>query len=109
MSRKPPEKTKQKVIDLVNQIPAGKVVTYGMVGNHLGVIARTVGWIMASLTDAEMESVPWHRVIGSGGSIPALKYGFRGQVQLDLLEKEGLEIMKNKVIIKNKIFEFESQ
>jgi methylated-DNA-protein-cysteine methyltransferase related protein len=80
--RKPPKITKNLVLTLVGTVPFGKVVTYGMVANELGYIARTVGWIMASLSEEEMISVPWHRVIGSGGAIPALKYGFRGEEQI---------------------------
>jgi methylated-DNA-protein-cysteine methyltransferase-like protein len=107
MSRKPPEKLKEKVITLVNTIPSGKVVTYGMVGDNLGIIARTVGWIMASLNEEEMNTVPWQRVIGSGGTIPALKFGFRGQVQIDILKKEGLKFNKNKVILENSLHSFD--
>ncbi|NJL97148.1 cysteine methyltransferase [Candidatus Gracilibacteria bacterium] len=95
MSREPSRKIKDKVLNAVNQIPYGNVVTYGMVGDHVGLIARTVGWIMASLNDEEMKKVPWHRVVGAGGTIPAIKYGFRGQVQIDRLIKEGF---KQKII-----------
>ena len=46
---------------------------------------------MASLSEEEMNNYPWHRVVGAGGTIPALKYGFRGQVQINLLKDEGLK------------------
>ena len=91
MAKQPSQPLKQKVIEIVNQIPRGVVVTYGDVGDYLGFIARTVGWIMASLTEEEMETVPWARVVGANGTIPALKYGFRGNMQIEILKDEGLE------------------
>jgi methylated-DNA-protein-cysteine methyltransferase related protein len=100
-TRLPPQKTKELILTIVNQIPFGKVITYGGVADHIGVIARTVGWIMATLSDEEMEKVPWHRVIGANGTIPALKYGFRGEVQIQKLEKEGLKFGKSRLIVAN--------
>jgi methylated-DNA-protein-cysteine methyltransferase related protein len=97
LPRLPPQKTKEVVLNIVNQIPHGKVMTYGGVADQIGIIARTVGWIMATLSDEEMEKVPWHRVIGTNGSIPALKYGFRGEVQIQRLEEEGLKFGKTRL------------
>jgi methylated-DNA-protein-cysteine methyltransferase related protein len=96
-SRLPPQKTKELVLAIVNQIPYGKVITYGGVADQIGIIARTVGWIMATLNDEEVEKVPWHRVIGANGTIPTLKYGFRGEVQIQKLEVEGLKFGKTRL------------
>jgi methylated-DNA-protein-cysteine methyltransferase related protein len=98
--RLPPQKTKKLVINIVKQIPCGKVMTYGEVADHIGVIARTVGWIMATLSDEEMTRVPWHRVVGANGAIPALKYGFRGEVQIQRLEEEGFKFGKTRLEVK---------
>ena len=84
-------RVKAPVLEQVSRIPSGCVVTYGDIAKHIGVTARTVGWVMASLSEEEMTRYPWHRVVGAGGTIPALKYGFRGQVQINLLKNEGLE------------------
>lgn len=97
--REPPKATKESVLMLVKQIPPGKVVTYGMVANQLGFITRTVGWIMASLSEFDMMSVPWHRVVGAGGTIPALKYGFRGEEQIRRLMEEGIECTGSKLTL----------
>ena len=92
MSEKTPSsRVKTPVLEQVSRIPCGLVVTYGDIANRLGIAARTVGWVMASLSEEEMTRYPWHRVVGAGGTIPALKYGFRGQVQINLLKDEGLE------------------
>jgi alkylated DNA nucleotide flippase Atl1 len=62
---------------------------------------------MTSLSEEEMILVPWQRVIGTGGAIPALKYGFRGEEQIRRLEKEGFSWNKNRLIIKeNQWFKF---
>ncbi len=95
MARIPSPTLKEKVLNQVSSIPSGMVVTYGDIANHTNLIARTVGWIMASLTDKEMELVPWHRVVGSNGTIPALKYGFRGNIQIEMLKDEQIEFTKS--------------
>ena len=52
--------------DIVRQIPAGKVATYGQVARLAGMprCARTVGYAMAACRDA---SVPCHRVVDRFG------------------------------------------
>lgn len=101
----PPKILKKAVIVFVKKIPFGSVVTYGVIANELGLIARTVGWIMASLSEEDMITVPWQRVVGAGGTVPALKYGLRGNEQIRRLEEEGLIWNKNKFIIgKNQWF-----
>jgi alkylated DNA nucleotide flippase Atl1 len=56
------------VLDLVEQIPPGRVMAYGDVAKVLGEGgARAVGTVMARFGSG----VPWHRVIRSDGSPPA--------------------------------------
>jgi alkylated DNA nucleotide flippase Atl1 len=58
----------EAVLDLVEQIPPGRVMAYGDVAAVLGAGgARTVGTVMARFGSG----VPWHRVIRSDGSPPA--------------------------------------
>ena len=56
--------------DIVRQIPAGKVATYGQVARLAGMprCARTVGYAMADCTDI---SVPCHRVVDRFGGTKA--------------------------------------
>ena len=95
MTKTPSPKVKAPILEQVSRIPRGCVVTYGDIANHLGIVARTVGWVMAGLSEEEMSQYPWWRVVGAGGTIPALKYGFRGQVQINLLKDEGLEFTES--------------
>jgi len=58
----------ESVLDLVQQIPAGKVLSYGDVARLLsGGGARAVGTVMARFG----AGVPWHRVVRADGSLPA--------------------------------------
>ena len=63
-----PSEFAERVLDLVAQIPPGRVMTYGQVADHLGSgAARAVGTTMARFGSG----VPWHRVISSDGRLPS--------------------------------------
>nr|MBC7244075.1 MGMT family protein [Chloroflexota bacterium] len=78
----------QNVYELVSQVPAGHVVTYGQIAAALGKPrgARLVGWAMRVCPD----NVPWHRVVNAQGALSthALPGGFN--LQRVLLEDEGI-------------------
>ena len=58
----------EQVLDLVEQIPPGRVMAYGDVAAALGSGgARAVGTVMARFGGG----VPWYRVLRSDGSPPA--------------------------------------
>ncbi|TFF69089.1 MAG: MGMT family protein [Promethearchaeota archaeon] len=80
----------KKVIDLIQNIPKSKVLTYGRIaklaGNPQG--ARQVSWILHSST--KKYNLPWHRVINSKGLI-SLKTESEKQDQKFLLLKEGVD------------------
>jgi methylated-DNA-protein-cysteine methyltransferase-like protein len=59
----------ERIYAYVRQIPSGKVLSYGEVGQAVGVTARTVGWAMADCPD----DVPWHRVVGHDGALRTIK------------------------------------
>lgn len=77
---------------MVGAIPAGRVATYGQVALLAGYprAARLVGQAMASL-DADSE-VPWHRVVGAGGTISARGEPVLEELQRIMLEEEGVEL-----------------
>ena len=75
--------------DIVRQIPAGKVATYGQVARLAGMprCARTVGYAMADCRDP---SVPCHRVVDRfGGTKPCFDVHAPG-TQRTMLEAEGV-------------------
>lgn len=61
-------KFSQSVINIVSQIPRGKVVSYGQVAAYVGVprAAQQVGWVLRQLEDID---IPWWRVINNEGRI----------------------------------------
>lgn len=80
----------KNVIKLIQNIPVGKVLTYGRIAKLAGnpQAARQVSWILHSST--RKYDLPWHRVINSKGLI-ALKAEVEKLDQKILLEKEGVK------------------
>ena len=80
---------RERVYEIVREIPSGKVMTYGQIAEILGegYTARTVGYVMHA---AQTETVPWQRVINSQGSCSTGKLFLPYNVQQRLLEDEGV-------------------
>jgi alkylated DNA nucleotide flippase Atl1 len=58
------------VLDLVERIPPGRVMSYGMIAEVLGLASpRIVGNVMAR----DGGAVPWYRVVNSVGRLPPHK------------------------------------
>lgn len=78
-----------KVYKLVDEIPYGKVTTYGEIAQVLGTRdARKVGWALHANADRDR---PCHRVVSKEGRI-ADNFAFDGwQEQKLRLESEGIE------------------
>lgn len=78
----------EKVIDVLQAVPSGKVVTYGQVaalaGNPKG--ARQVGRILHTLS--AKHDLPWQRVVNARGEIVT----FKADRQRKLLEAEGVVV-----------------
>ena len=69
--RDPAEEYRELVLDLVAQIPSGRVSSYGVIADAARVLtgrgsARTVGRIMAR----DGAAVPWWRVLPASGMVP---------------------------------------
>lgn len=85
-----------QVWELVRQVPAGKVATYGQIARLLPLppglepksyLALGPRWVGAAMAKCP-EDVPWQRVINSKGEI-SLRPG--AEHQRSLLEEEGVE------------------
>ena len=92
---------KQKVYQIVGQIPKGKVMTYGRVAKMAGVgSARPVGnWLHRH--NQPITIVPCHRVVNAQGKL-AKNFGAKGGIktQVTRLRKEGVKIMNFRVELK---------
>jgi alkylated DNA nucleotide flippase Atl1 len=63
--RIPPDDFAEQVLDLVDRIPPGRVMTYGDIAEYLGHAGpRQVGRVMAT----QGGGVPWWRVIRADGT-----------------------------------------
>jgi methylated-DNA-protein-cysteine methyltransferase-like protein len=80
-----------RAIAVIRSIPRGKVATYGQVAGVAGspLAARQVVRVLHALS--RKESLPWHRVINSGGTI-SLSRGAGFEAQKTLLEAEGVRV-----------------
>ncbi len=88
------------ILDIVKQIPKGKVATYGQIATIAGTQnPRLVGFALATLK--EDTEIPWFRVINSKGKIsfPEQSDGFK--IQYSLLQNEGILFdAKNRINLK---------
>ncbi|MGP4079527.1 MGMT family protein [Pseudalkalibacillus sp. R45] len=81
----------EKVITIIQNIPAGKVMTYGQIARLAGSPrgARQVVRILHTMSQAY--ELPWHRVINAKGEI-AIKDEQQRNLQLTALEQEGIKL-----------------
>lgn len=87
----------ERVIEIIKNIPAGKVMTYGQIAALAGSprAARQVARALHSMS--KKHHLPWHRVINAKGQI-ALTDDESYNEQLWSLESEGVEVGLNGVI-----------
>ena len=78
-----------RIFELVDQIPFGRVMTYGQIAEILGenFSAKVV---CLALHSAGGEKIPWQRVITSQGSCATGKIFLPYNAQQKLLEAEGV-------------------
>ncbi|MGY1721957.1 MGMT family protein [Blastococcus sp. SYSU DS0533] len=84
-----PRDVDEAVFDVVEQIPPGRVSSYGAIGELVGVGPRRVARALAQGGAA----VPWHRVVRADGSAAE---PVRAR-QLELLAAEGVPARNGKV------------
>lgn len=89
---------KDKVIEIVKQIPYGRVTTYGTVAALAGFPrgARSVGWILHSCS--EKENLPWQRIINREGYLSIKGSEYSKDLQKALLLDEGIEVSPNFIV-----------
>lgn len=86
----------QDVYEVVRQIPAGRVTSYGAIANYLGTkgSARMVGWAMNGCPS----DVPAHRVLNRTGLLTG-KHHFGNPDEMQRrLEAEGIAVENDQVL-----------
>lgn len=79
----------QRVWEVVAEIPAGKVTTYGHIAEHLGAkrSARVVGWAMKAAVGS---GLPCHRVVNRRGALTGRLNFETPTVMEERLRSEGV-------------------
>jgi methylated-DNA-protein-cysteine methyltransferase related protein len=85
-----PAEFRQRVIEVINRLQAGEVVSYGDVAAEAGYpgAARGVGSVLAHST-----GLPWWRVVMASGRLAPGKE----LVQARLLRREGVKVSNGRV------------
>lgn len=83
------DKFKQRVYDIVAQIPKGRVMSYGQIAALAG--AAWAAWEVGQIAHTGQSSLPWQRVVNkNGGLARGYPGGFEGHKKR--LEAEGIEV-----------------
>lgn len=88
----------QNVYDVVRLIPKGRVTSYGAIAKYLGTTrsSRMVGWAM-NAAHSQKKQVPAHRVVNRNGELTGKHHFSTPYLMQELLEKEGIKIIKGAV------------
>ena len=78
---------REKVYELMAQLPEGKVTTYGDIAGMAG--HANASRIVGGVAHYGPTELPWHRLVNRFGGLAAGFHGGR-EVQLQLLEAEGI-------------------
>lgn len=95
----------EQVFDVVRLIPKGRVTSYGAIAAALGtkLSARMVGWAM-NASHVTKPKVPAHRVVNRNGLLTGkMHFSYPEQMQ-ELLQKEGVNVVDDKVQDFEKLF-----
>lgn len=94
----------ENVYKIVQQIPYGRVTSYGAIAKALGSAksARMVGWAMNA--SHNRDDIPAHRVVNRKGMLSG-KHHFEGtNLMQQLLENEGIRVVDNHIVDFEKVF-----
>lgn len=93
------------IYDVVRSVPKGRVTTYGAVAAAIGAAsgARVVGYAMNNCNGIKPK-VPAHRVVNRNGMLTG-KHHFDTPTKMqELLEKEKIKVVDDKVVDFEKLF-----
>ncbi|ULQ51577.1 MGMT family protein [Flavihumibacter fluvii] len=95
----------EQVYDIVEQVPKGKVTTYGAIAKALGsgLSARMVGWALNGAHNG-IRPIPAQRVVNRNGQLSGKSHFSTPTRMQELLEKDGITVENDTV--KNFSFHF---
>jgi methylated-DNA-protein-cysteine methyltransferase-like protein len=84
---------KDRVYELVNSIPAGRVMTYGQIALLCG--AAWAAWEVGQIAHMGPANLPWHRVVNkSGGLASGYTHGGKEGQRTELVN-EGVKVTQD--------------
>jgi len=87
----------QMVYDVVRLIPPGRICTYGLIADFLGLgSARMVGWALNKCISYGTD-IPAHRVVNRKGELSGRNHFPGSEMMQQLLENEGIVVEMDKV------------
>jgi methylated-DNA-protein-cysteine methyltransferase-like protein len=89
----------EKVYHVVEQIPFGRVTSYGAIAGYLGSrgSARMVGWAM-NASHSTPRPIPAHRVVNRKGVLTGKHHFGSPDIMQQLLENEGVEVIDDHIV-----------
>lgn len=81
---------KDRVYELVAQIPKGKVATYGQIAALAG--APWAAWEVGQIAHTGPENLPWHRVVNKQGGLASGYPGGGRERHKKVLKNEGYSL-----------------
>jgi methylated-DNA-protein-cysteine methyltransferase-like protein len=89
----------EDVFEVVRLIPRGRVTNYGSIAKYLGsgLSSRMVGWAMNASHIAD-PPVPAQRVVNRNGMLTGKHHFATPTLMEELLEQEGVVVVKDKVV-----------
>jgi methylated-DNA-protein-cysteine methyltransferase-like protein len=95
----------EDVFEVVRLIPRGRVTNYGSIAKYLGsgLSSRMVGWAM-NASHVAHPPVPAQRVVNRNGMLTGKHHFTTPTLMEELLEQEGVAVVKDKVVDFEKLF-----
>ncbi|HLZ14386.1 MAG TPA: MGMT family protein [Candidatus Saccharimonadales bacterium] len=87
------EAFKNRVYELVAQIPKGRVMTYGQIAALCG--AAWAAWEVGQIAHTGPEDLPWQRVVNKNGGLAAGWPGGGHAAHAAALQADGVEILED--------------
>lgn len=93
-----------QVYEIVKLIPKGRVTNYGAIAKVLSTpkASRMVGWAMNAAHSKP--EIPAHRVVNRNGLLTGKMHFETPTKMQELLEKEGIKVINDKVVDFKKLF-----
>ena len=95
----------EDVFEVVRLIPPGRVTNYGSIAKYLGsgLSSRMVGWAM-NASHVANPPVPAQRVVNRNGMLTGKHHFATPTLMEELLEQEGVKVVKDKVVDFEQLF-----